>query len=239
MSKTLVTPEAILSFPCLLQARAMKNEDGSPAGKPKFSSTLVFVPGGDARYLAGKIDIAALKKAAMEAAQEKFGSKLAAMMKAGKFRSPFLSDAEEIEKRGYPEGAIYLRVTSLSKPTVVSCYKGPDGNPLRMSDEEVEEKLYPGARVRASVRAFAYDTAGNRGVAFALHNLQWLGEGERIDGRTRAEDEFEATADAADLDTGEEKDEEVEAPKAAKSAKKAAKPAKAELDEEEELSDLL
>ena len=46
--------------------------------------------------------------------------------------------------------------------------------------------------MRASLRPFTYDTNGSKGVSFALQNLQKLRDGERIDGRLRPEDEFEA-----------------------------------------------
>jgi ssDNA-binding protein len=195
----LKTPEFRISFPTLLVARAMKNADGTDAGKAKFGCTAVFLPGSEGKYIAGKIDLSELKKSVMAAAQEKFGDKLAALIKAGRFKTPFLKDEEEIEKRGYPPGAVYIRLTSLQKPGVVSCFKDAEGKAKVMSDAEVTERVYAGARCRASVRAFAYDTAGNKGVAIAINNLQWLGDDERWDGRSNARDEFEPTSDGADL----------------------------------------
>ena len=56
------------------------------------------------------------------------------------------------------------------------------------------------ARLRR-LRPFTYDTNGSKGVSFGLQNLQKLRDGERIDGRMRPEDEFEAIeSGAADLD---------------------------------------
>jgi hypothetical protein len=54
--------------------------------------------------------------------------------------------------------------------------------------------------VRASLRAFAYDTNGNKGVSFGLNNIQKLGEGQRLDGRKAATDEFDADLSQAPAD---------------------------------------
>jgi len=172
MAKTIITPQAILSYPHLFQPSAP-----NPLAEPVYSCTLVFPPG---------TDLSALKEAALEAAREKWGDKAEAGIRAGKIRMPFRTDAAE---KGYPEGSIFINVKSKTKPGAVSRYAGPDGKPLRIEDEQ---ELYPGCLVRASVRPFTYDTNGNRGVSFALNNIQKLGDGERLDGRRRAEDEFEA-----------------------------------------------
>ena len=47
----------------------------------------------------------------------------------------------------------------------------------------------------ATLNVFAYDKAGNRGVSFRLNNVQKLDDGERLDGRLKAEDDFEAIDD--------------------------------------------
>ena len=202
-----ITPEGVLSFPALLEARKASED-----AKPKFGVTLLFYPDQVQQYLPGKADLKALKAAVAQVAQEEFGKKLPEMIKSGKFKSPFLSDEEQIEKYGWPEGTIYLRLSSLRKPGVVSGLRDANGKPTVLTDQEIEEKLYPGARVRCSVRPFAYDVSGNRGVSFDLQNVQLLGDGERIDGRSNAEDEFEATTEAADL---ADSDAPAEAPAAA------------------------
>lgn len=211
-SPTIITGEAILSFPTFLEPRAVKDDKGNEVGKKKYGCSLVFVPGALNKYLDGVGDIAPLKAAATECAKAFFGDKLAALVKDGDFRTPFLKKPSEIEKRGYPEGSIYIRVASMKKPGCASNVRGADGKVVMLSDREIEEKLYAGARVRASIRPFAYDTAGNRGVSFAINNIQFLGDGERLDGKQNAADEFEPTVDAADLAEVEEA-EETPAPK--------------------------
>jgi hypothetical protein len=64
-------------------------------------------------------------------------------------------------------------------------------------------QLYAGARVRAAINAYAFDTQGNRGVAWGLNNLQKMGDGPRLDNRKSAQDQFEAFDDApADFGPG-------------------------------------
>ncbi len=60
-------------------------------------------------------------------------------------------------------------------------------------------ELYSGCYVRASINFFAFNTNGNKGVAAGLGNIQKWAEGEPLNGRVRAEDEFEAL-DAEDDD---------------------------------------
>jgi len=220
-SPTLITGEAILSFPTFLKPRSMKNAKGEPDGKEKYGCTLVFPLGEPGKYLPGPINVTALKAAATECAKNAFGAKLATLIKEGTFRSPFLKKDSEIEKRGYPvgpDGTVYIRVTSMKKPGCASNRKGPDNKVLMLSDREVEEMLYAGARVRASIRPFPYEYLGNCGVSFALNNIQFLGDGERMDGRQNPQDEFEPTVDEADLPDLPEQDAPSKTTDSAKSA---------------------
>lgn len=199
----LITPEARLSYPSLFKPKLPYN--AKPGAEPRYEATLVFGPGAD---------LTALKRAALETAKAKWGDDTAKLIKAGKVKLPFLADTEE----RYEEGSTIVRTWSKEKPGIVDRYAGSDGKPVPITDPAA---LYPGARVRASVRPFAYDNSGNRGVSFGLINMQKLGDADRFDNRVvvDAADEFEATEKApADL------------------AGKAGKPAAVE---EDELSDLL
>lgn len=170
------TPQAILSYPHLF-------EPNTPPGatEPVYSCALVFPKG---------TDLSELKKAALAAAQEKFGNKAESLIRDGKLRMPFRTDAED---KGYPEGSTFMNVKNKQRPGIVSIYPGPDGKPLPINDEG---QIYAGCKVRASLRAYAYDVSGNKGVAFSLGNMQKMADGERLDGRKRAEDEFEADLSA-------------------------------------------
>lgn len=220
MSK-IITPKAMLSYPHLFTPQAA--QDG---GKEKYSCALVF----DA-----DTDISFLKKAAIETAIEKWGEKAKDMIRKGQLRMPFRDGGE----KDYPEGSTFINVRSDRQPGIVSLIPDPKtGRPLPITDPD---DVYAGAIVRASIAPFAYDTNGNRGVSFALNNIQKLADGERIDGRTRAEDEFDADPNAVasleDLTDDSAQQDETPEPgeKAAKKAKGKAQAAIAA----DELADLL
>jgi hypothetical protein len=186
------TSEVTLSYPNLLVARA-----GKAAGsKSKFSAALVLFPAQQTTP-AGVASLEALRKAALVAAEARWGAKAAEMFRTKALKSPFRDDAEA---KGYPAGSLFLNVRTEQKPVCVFSHAGPDGKVQRMTDEEIKTALYPGSKVRASLVAFAYDTDGNKGVSFALNNIQKVGEGERMDGRTAAEDEFDVDLSAAPVD---------------------------------------
>jgi len=183
------TPNCTLSYPVLTdsqltRAAARDATNASRAGnKTKFAATLVTEPGAD---------IANLYAAATLAAVEKFGDKIkvgpktytaAEAMEKGIIRTPFRIDAEA---KGYAEGSTFFSAKTETKPGIVH----PNLSP--MTDAEVEAKMYPGAIVRASVTFFGYDVSGNKGVGVALNALQFVKDGDRLDNRVAAENEFTA-----------------------------------------------
>ena len=187
MGDKIITPKAMLSYPHLDIPQVAMNGQG----KPKYSGSLVFLSG---------TNLKTLEDAALAAAEEKWPGKAAQMFKTGQLTlkggkgATFRTDAAA---KGYPEGSTYINVRTEQQPGAVYLWAGPDGKPAVIPQEKIKTDLYAGALVRASVRAFAYDTAGNRGVAFALNNVQKLGDGPRLDGRKAAQDEFEADLNAA------------------------------------------
>lgn len=184
MSKAIITPTAILSYPALFEPRSAP--DGK--GDPKYQATLVFPAG---------TDITALKKAAMDVLTEAHGAKADALVKQGKLKLPFRDDGDE---KGYPKGAVFINCRSKQKPGLVSRYNDPKTGKARIIDDPAE--VYAGMLVRASIAPFYYDNSGNKGVSFALNNIQKMGEGERLDGRLKADDEFsgEEQPEASPLD---------------------------------------
>lgn len=171
MSK-IITPEAILSYPNLFEPKA-----GPQGGEPFYSVAMVFPEG---------TDLTELKKAAIAAAKEKWGEKTADLIKNGKVKLPFRTDVED---KGYPDGSTFFNAKSKTAPGIVSKYAGPDGKPAKITNPD---EIYAGVKARASIRFYTYDTNGNRGVAVALGNVQKLADGVRMDGRMKAEDEFDA-----------------------------------------------
>lgn len=163
-----VTPEVVLSYPHLLTPQANSN------GKPKFSSSLILLPGAD---------MAGLQRAAMAAATAKYGDKAAELFRTKKIRSPFRTDWEA---KNYPKDSVFLNVRSEQRPLLVF----PNLEPVPM--DRITEVFYPGCIVKASVTAFAYNREGNQGISFGLNTIQFIRDGERLDNRVAPEDEFEA-----------------------------------------------
>jgi hypothetical protein len=159
-----VTPKARLNFAYLFTPR------GGPNGEdPKFRCCLVFEP---------PTDITALRRVAGIAAREKWGQKM-----PPKLKSPFRDCSDREGQPGFPPGGIFINATSKTRPGVCD---------QRRNKILSNEQIYSGCYVRASLRAYAYDTNGNRGVSFALLNVQKWSDGERLDNVRAPEDDFDA-----------------------------------------------
>ena len=169
----ITTPEATLSYENLFEPSA---PDGSFA-EPQYSACLVFNK---------EADLSELEKAVEDAGKLKWGEKFSGMKKSGEIRVPFRND--RLTEKGYPPDSTYINVRSKQKPGIVSTYAGEDGKPLIITNRS---EIYSGCLVRATLFCFAYDKAGNKGISFSLNNLQKLADGPRLDGRLKAEDDFE------------------------------------------------
>jgi hypothetical protein len=177
-----ITPKATLSYPHLDQPQKPQK----PTDKPKYSATFVFAPG---------TDLSSLEKAVMAAGEEKWPGKFAEMVRIQAVRLPFRKDAEA---KGYPAGSIFVNTRSEQKPGAVYSHAAPGSDkPATIPDDKIREELYPGAQVLGQIRAFSYDNSGNRGVSFALNNIQKIGDGERLDNRQAATEAFAADLNAA------------------------------------------
>ena len=166
-----ITPEFRAAFISVFRATAMKNADGSTS-KPKYSIRAAFPP---------KADLSALKKEAGLAAQEKWGDKIPKTL-----RSPFRLN-EELEAPIIGIGDDW---------TIMSFSANEDRRPgivdAKLQDIIDDADVYSGAWYRCQVRAFAYDTAGNKGVSFGLQNVQKLRDDEPLgNGRIPASKAFE------------------------------------------------
>lgn len=173
MTDNVMTPEFRVSYPYVFKPQQpMKGSEGKD---PKYSVVMLFKKGED---------LSKLKAAAQAAAVEKWGADQAKWPK--NLRVPFRDQGEK-ESEGYEEGAVFVTATSKAKPGLV------DANLNHIIDES---EFYAGCYARATVRAFAYDNAGNRGISFGLQNVQKLRDGESLSGRVKAEDEFQPIASA-------------------------------------------
>jgi hypothetical protein len=153
---------------------------GAADPTPKYGTTMLF----DVAAQKTK-EYAGLQALAVRAAKEKFGDKLipdgSGWFKG--LRNPLRDGAEKANLEGYGDGVMFAAATSKMQPGLV------DENLQRiLSDQE----FFSGCYARATVTAYGYDKAGNKGVAFGLQNVQRLGKGEAFSGRTAAEDDFDS-----------------------------------------------
>jgi hypothetical protein len=169
-AETIVTPKFRASY-----VYVFRPQKAMEAGKdPKYSITMLFDKGAD---------LVKLKTAANAAVVEKWGADKTRWPK--NLRSPFRDQGEK-NTEGYVAGNVFITATSKQRPGLINS---------QMQDILEDKDFYSGCYARASVRVFAYDTNGNRGVSFGLQNVQKLADGEPLGGRTKPEQDFEPVGD--------------------------------------------
>ena len=117
--------------------------------------------------------------------------------------SDLLRDSpDDVLAKGYPEGSTFINVRSNQQPGMVYPWPASPGSkvPAVVPPEKVAETFYPGCYVVASLTAYGFEAEGKKGPTFGLNNLQWVKDGERLDNRRKAEEEFVASLDAAPAD---------------------------------------
>ena len=163
-------------------------------GKVRFSYCHVFepsamkdVPNAPSKYSVNliirkddKITLERIKAAIIAAAEagksSKFGGKIPL-----NYKQPLRDgDIERADDPNYA-GCFFLNASSNTKPGIVD----KDRQPILDTTE-----FYSGCYGRASINFYAFNTAGNKGVAAGLNNLQKLEDGEALAGRVSAEEDF-------------------------------------------------
>lgn len=183
MVKKVSTPIFRVSFPSVFEASSYEG------GAPKFSVCAVFTP---ALFTARDKELwAAMNALADEVSMERFKKKLAQL--PGNFKKPFRDGAEKEDLEGFGAGKTFCNFSSKMRPGII----GINRELITNADE-----FYPGCYARATITAYAYDNVG-KGVAFGLQNLQKLKDGDRLDSRTDANDDFADDVDDAWIEGGE------------------------------------
>ncbi|MBU2249360.1 MAG: DUF2815 family protein [Gammaproteobacteria bacterium] len=153
----------------------------NPSGKLKYSVS-ILIPKSD------EAGIKAIHAAINHAVQKGIDDNKFTKAQVPGLRLPLRDGDEEHEagNRG-PEyqGHFFMNASSDSKPGVVKAQK--DSAPVPIFDPD---EFFSGCYGRADVNFFPYNQAGNRGVGVGLNNLMLVKEGERLDGRMKAEDAF-------------------------------------------------
>ena len=176
MATKVITGKVRASFVHIIEPQSVNGSD------PRYSCSFI-IPKSDAETI-GKI------RAAIEEAKQsgvtKWGGKIPANLKLP------LRDGD-IDRPDDPNyaGAWFINANSNERPGVVDRRRVPITDPL---------EVYSGCYVRASLTFYPFNTNGNRVVACGLQNIQKWCDGEPLNGRVRAEDEFDALDDVDDED---------------------------------------
>jgi hypothetical protein len=173
MSKKLVTPIGMVSFPAVFEPNRFDE-----AAKPKYSVTLAFKK--------DQVDLAPLREAIKSAVVEKWGpdrTKWPVNLRKLDFDTYLSSTGRDGwplrdgDEQGRPEyeGAVTVKFSSTRKPVAY-------GRGLNILSDLEAEEIYPGCFCRVQTVAYAYDVSGSKGITFTLDAIQKIADGERIGG---------------------------------------------------------
>lgn len=194
-SKLLHTPVCRVSYPAFFTARSMRNPDGTES-KPRFGGTFIFDKRGMELTAKIGVNFGALigdivKEVNLFANArwpDEFKEAKQPFLRDSKLKSPWL-DPKDPKYRDRPEmkdATTFIRPTSQRKIKVID----------RKGNEILdEEEVYPGSYARAILAVFTYSNTGNHGPGFGLRGVQFVAEGERLDGGVDVSDAFGALDD--------------------------------------------
>lgn len=178
-TKNFVTPVCRASYAHVWEMSVM------PDGSKKYSISLI-IPKNDP-------GVPGIKAAINQAGIDKFGPD------KDKWPKPFwnpLRDGDEERVEAAYKDSYFISPKSDRTVGVV----GPDAKPIFEQDD-----FYSGCYCRASVNWYGFDNAGKKGVGVGLNNVMKIKDGERLDGKIAAEDEFSEFASEAPVsESGDE-----------------------------------
>jgi len=179
-ANSIVTGEVRLSYCYLFEPR--KDKEGNP---DKYSVT-ILIPKTDKATVKKIKD--AIEVAKTEGKGKAWGGKIPPNLKISLHDGDTERDTDES-----PEyiGHYYMAVSSQEKPGLVD----RQAQPLLDRSE-----IYSGCYARVQITPFAYNSDGSKGVTFFLNHVQKTRDGERLDGRSKPEDVFEALDELEDED---------------------------------------
>lgn len=172
-----LTPIGEFAYPSVFRPAAPMEGGNQANREPQYQLT-VFWDEDDPK-------LKSLQKKIEEVAVAKFGAKAVQMLARGQLKSP-LRHGDERPDTEWLEGKKFMTARSTDRPDVV--------------DQDLEDiidskEIYPGAIGRMDVWLYAFDKAGNKGVAAILNNVQKTDDGDRKGGRRSAGEAFGGSDD--------------------------------------------
>ena len=151
-------------------------------GEKKYSVSLL-IPKSNAS-LVNEVK-AAIKAAFQDGVASRFGGKQPA---PGTWKNPLRDgDAERPDDETYA-GCYFINATSKSKPGIVKIVKM--NGEKKLVEVTDEDEVYSGCYGVVSVNFFAFNNAGNKGVAAGLNNVLKTKDGAVLGGRSSAQSDF-------------------------------------------------
>jgi len=144
-------------------------------GGDKKYSVSIIIPKKDKKTIA-KIERAI--EAAKNGGKGKWGGKIPKNLKM-----PLRDGDEDRPEDEAYENSYFINASSKTRPGIV------DAN-CRPIDPENQEEVYSGCYAIASLNMFAFNAAGNKGIAAGLNNIMKIREGEPLGGRVAADVDF-------------------------------------------------
>lgn len=180
------TPPFRLSFPALFEPKSF---DGGPE---KYGCSAIWDP---SKFTDADKKLWKELEAALDAeSMNRFKKKVKDL--PSNFKRAIRDGAEKADLEGYGEGKRFASLTTKMKPGAILLDK-TDGS---------SEDFYPGCFCRATVTVYSYDNKG-KGVALGLMNIQKIKDGDRLDSRTDAAEDFDDEVDSSWLDDSGGEDE--------------------------------
>lgn len=200
----LTTPIFRVGYPNLFEARSF--EEG---GKKKYDVCAIFNPASYTGIEKERWD--AICKQLDKVTLAEFGVDWKTAKKVDPetgdkgvsgFKEGLYSSKKRAGKPGFDEGTFFATLSTEFPPGVVK-YNGPGkkSTPISVEDDNTGI-IYAGCYARATITIYAYNQR-SKGVSLGLNNFQFVKDGERIDGRGDARDDFEDDIDGSFLDQDE------------------------------------
>jgi hypothetical protein len=105
----------------------------------------------------------------------------------------FVSDCDndpELSEDEVYKGCLKFSAKSKKRPGIVF----PNMEPV--PTEEIEDVIYPGCWIRASITAYGTETGGKKTIAFWLNSVMFIKNGEALGGASNPKEDFAAYADS-------------------------------------------
>lgn len=168
-------PCKVITGKCRLSYAHVWEPSSMDANSPEKYSVCIIIRKDDTAT------IQKVKRAQDLAIQEGIKSKWRGKRPA-KLKLPLRDGDEERPDDEAFKGCYFLNANSSRQPDVVDLAR----NPIMVKDE-----VYSGCYCRFSVTFFPFSANGNNGVAAGLNHVQKVCDGERLAGRSSAEDDFD------------------------------------------------